>query len=236
MGEFLNSSYHANCSIPVFTGFERIYQQTGEAQLHAAAVNFVNEVIDHRSWIIGGNSAREHFFPPAQFESALHEPAGPENCNSVNMLRLIEAVYTTQPDAHFMDHYERILWNHLLAAHDPDRGMIAYYTPMQPGSYRVYADEFDSMWCCVGTGLECPGKYGTNDLCPRPRSRLGRCQPLHRLAALVERGRRRSSAGHQLPGLTLHHHNVILSGPSRARSHCESVIHGGFLVAKCGFA
>lgn len=158
-GEFLDG-YHANCSIPIYTGFERVFDYTGELRLHTAAVNFLDEVIAHRSWVIGGNSSREHFFPPTDFEKALHQPAGPESCNSVNMLRLIEAVCRTRPTPALMDHYERILWNHLLAVHEPGRGMFAYFVPMQPGMYRVYSDEFDSMWCCVGTGLECPGKYG----------------------------------------------------------------------------
>jgi hypothetical protein len=30
--------------------------------------------------------------------------------------------------------------------------MCCYYTTMRPGGYRVYFDEFDSMWCCTGTG------------------------------------------------------------------------------------
>ena len=166
-GQFLNG-YHANCSIPVFTGFERIYQYTGEIALHEAAVSFLDEVIDNRSWVIGGNSAREHFFPVREFENALHSPAGPETCNSVNVLRLIEAVFATQSDPKLIDHYERILWNHLLAAHEPHRGTVVYYTPLAPGAYRVYSDEFDSTWCCVGTGLESPGKYGQMIYSARP--------------------------------------------------------------------
>lgn len=158
-GDFLDG-YHANCSIPVYTGAERVFDYNGEEHLDKAATNFLEEVVHRRSWVIGGNSASEHFFPPADFEKAIHEPAGPESCNSVNMLRLMEATFRVHPSAEMMDHYERILWNHLLAVHDPERGMFAYYTPLEPGTYRVYSDEFDSMWCCVGTGLECPGKYG----------------------------------------------------------------------------
>lgn len=157
--EFLDG-YHANCSIPIYTGFERVSQWSGEARLHEAARGFLAEVAARRTWVIGGNSAREHFYPPTEFERALHEPAGPETCNSVNMLRLIEALHCSDPRNAMVDLYERILWNHLLSAHEPERHGVAYYTPMQPGTYRVYSDEFDSMWCCVGTGLESPGKYG----------------------------------------------------------------------------
>jgi len=76
------------------------------------------------------------------------------------MLRLTEFLYRTQPTVELLDYYERALWNHMLAVHDPERGMFVYYSTMRPGGYRVYSDEFDSMWCCVGTGLESPGKYG----------------------------------------------------------------------------
>jgi len=158
-GDFL-THFHANSNIPKYTGFERIYRVTGQDRLHRAAMNFWNDVVTRRSWVIGGNSASEHFFDPNDFTNALHAPAGPESCNSVNMLRLTEALYVTEPSARMMDFYERVLFNHILSAHDNERAMAVYYTPMFPGAYRVYADEFDSMWCCVGTGLEVPGKYG----------------------------------------------------------------------------
>jgi len=87
------------------------------------------------------------------------EVVGPETCNSVNMLRQTEAVFATDPDPKRIDFYERNLFNHLLAAHD-NWGMTCYYTPMRPNSYRFYSDPFDAMWCCTGTGLEVPGKYG----------------------------------------------------------------------------
>lgn len=158
-GGFL-TNFHANSNIPKYTGFAHIYQITGEERLHRAALNAWHEIVGHRSWVIGGNSAGEHFFDPNAFDQALRNPAGPETCNSVNMLRLTEALFVTAPSARMMDFYERVLFNHILAAHDNERAMTAYYTPMFPGAYRVYGDEFDSMWCCTGTGLEVPGKYG----------------------------------------------------------------------------
>jgi len=158
-GRFL-TGYHANTQIPKFTGFENVHWFTDDEKLDSAAMNFWNEVVDRRSWVIGGNSAAEHFFDPADTVKALGEQAGPESCNSVNMLRLTEALHRCHPSAHLVDYYERVLWNHVLASHDPERGMSAYYTSLRPGAYRVYGDEFDSMWCCTGTGMEVPGKYG----------------------------------------------------------------------------
>ncbi|MEN6309213.1 MAG: beta-L-arabinofuranosidase domain-containing protein [Anaerohalosphaeraceae bacterium] len=151
--------FHANCNIPKYTGFQHIYRVTGEERLHTAAMNFWNDVVTRRSWVIGANSAHELFFDPGEFTNALNVLDGPESCNSVNMLRLTEALFQTHPSSRMMDFYERVLFNHILSSHDNERGMFAYYTPMFPGAYRVYSDEFDSMWCCVGTGLEVPGKY-----------------------------------------------------------------------------
>jgi DUF1680 family protein len=158
-GDFL-THFHANSNIPKYTGFENVYRITGDDRLHRAAMNAWKNIVEKRSWVIGGNSAGEHFFAPDEFSKAIHNPVGPELCNSINMLRLTEAVFRTEPSTRLMDYYERVLFNHILAAHDNERGMASYYLPMFPGAYRVHSDEFDSMWCCTGTGLEVPGKYG----------------------------------------------------------------------------
>jgi DUF1680 family protein len=154
------TNWHANSQIPKFTGFQRIYSFTGEKKLAGAARFFWETVVANRSWVIGGNSADEHFNDPRQFDAALAAPNGPETCNSVNMLRLAESLHRADDDVRLLDTYERILYNHILAYHDPERGMFVYYSSMRPGHYRVYSDEFNAMWCCVGTGMESPGKYG----------------------------------------------------------------------------
>lgn len=157
-GDFL-THFHANSNIPKYTGFEHVHQIAGDEAMHRAAVNAWDEIINHRSWVVGGNGSDEHFFDPDKFLEVLRR-TGPESCNSVNMLRLTEALYVTSPSASRMDYYERVLFNHILSSHDPERAMAVYFTPMFPGAYRVYCDAFDSMWCCTGTALEAPGKYG----------------------------------------------------------------------------
>lgn len=150
--------FHANSNIPKYTGFEYVYQITDDERMHRSCVNEWNDVVDRRSWVVGGNGSDEHFSDPERFLDVLRR-TGPESCNSVNMLRQTEALFMTDPSARRMDFYERVLFNHILATHDNERGMTAYFTPMFPGAYRVYGDQFDTMWCCTGTGLEAPGKY-----------------------------------------------------------------------------
>ena len=35
-----------------------------------------------------------------------------------------------------------------------------YFTPIRPDHYRVYSQPEACFWCCVGTGMENPGRYG----------------------------------------------------------------------------
>ena len=150
---------HANCEIPKFVGYERIYQLSGDPLWHTAALNFWDDVTSERTWANGGNSQWEHFFAPAEFPAKLQELCGPETCNTYNMLKLTQELYTMQPSARYMDYYERALYNHILPSEAPGGGFV-YYTPMRPGHYRVFSRPFDAFWCCVGTGMENHGKYG----------------------------------------------------------------------------
>ena len=158
--KFLNGR-HANCHIPKYTSCERVWRLNGEERLHRAAINAWDDIVANRLWAIGANCTNEHFFDPREFEGKmLGKFTGPESCNSVNMLRQTETIFQCSPEARRMDFYERCLFNHLLSTHDPERGMTVYNTSMKPGGYRYYSDQFDSMWCCTGTGLEVPGKLG----------------------------------------------------------------------------
>jgi len=150
---------HANTEIPKFVGYERLYQLTGDKSYGAAARNFWEDVTTERSWANGGDSQWEHFFAPTEFESKLHEVCGPETCNTYNMLKLTQQLYTQAPSARYLDYYERALYNHILPSEAPGGGFV-YYTPMRPGHYRVFSRDYDAFWCCVGTGMENHGKYG----------------------------------------------------------------------------
>lgn len=153
---------HANCTVPKFTACARVWRLTGEELFHRAAANAWDDITGRRAWTIGSLGCNEKFFKPEAFEKMMlwKKAVGSESCPSVNFLRLTEAIFQCSPEARRIDYYERSLFNHLLSNHDPERGMAVYNTAMRPGAYRFYSDQFDSMWCCTGTGLESPGKLG----------------------------------------------------------------------------
>ena len=84
----------------------------------------------------------------------------PESCNTYNMLRLTAALAQGGPTAAYGDFYERALFNHICAHQHPEHGNFVYYTSLQPGSYRGYSREESDFWCCVGTGMENPARFG----------------------------------------------------------------------------
>lgn len=157
-GRDILNGWHANTQIPKFTGFEKFYVHTGDERFDRAARNFWEIVTTSHSWVIGGNSTGEHFFPESRFEEKVLKQGGPETCNSVNMMRLTEALFAQRPDARMAEYYERVLLNHILSAYDPYKGMCVYFTPMRPAHYRVYGSEDHSFWCCNQSGLETPAK------------------------------------------------------------------------------
>ncbi len=152
---------HANTEIPLFTGYERIYEVTGEERWHKAAVNFMDAVLARQTFAFGGNSIWESFIKPAEYDRKLTEPCGPETCNTYNMLKLARQLHELEPQAKFADFIERALYNQILPSLGPaPDGGFAYYTPTRPGHYKRYSKPFDAFWCCVGSGMENHGRYG----------------------------------------------------------------------------
>jgi len=151
---------HANTQIPKVIGLERIATLTGNKAADSGARFFWEDVTGLRSVAFGGNSVSEHFNDPRDFHGMLTHREGPETCNTYNMLRLTEQLFAAGPSAAYADYYERALYNHILSAINPAHPGYVYFTPIRPDHYRVYSEVENSFWCCVGTGMENPGKYG----------------------------------------------------------------------------
>ncbi len=149
---------HANTQIPKIVGAAREYELTGDRRYRAIASFFWERVALHRSYVIGGHSDHEHFFPVEQFSRHL-SPGTAETCNTYNMLKLTRHLFGWEPSAETMDFYERALYNHILASQDPKEGMFVYLMSLKPGHFKTYSTPLDSFWCCVGTGMENHSKY-----------------------------------------------------------------------------
>ena len=157
-GEDKLDGLHANTQIPKAIGAAREYEMSGETRYRDIASFFWQRVAQYRSYVTGGHSDNESFFPIERFSQHLGA-ASAETCNTYNMLKLTRHLFQWAPSAELMDFYERALLNHILASQDPATGMMIYYCPLKPGAFKTYSKPDASFWCCVGTGMESHAKY-----------------------------------------------------------------------------
>ncbi|MBI1685859.1 beta-L-arabinofuranosidase domain-containing protein [Caulobacter hibisci] len=149
---------HANTQIPKVIGLARLYEVGGDPAEATAARFFHTAVTRDHSYVIGGNSDREHFGKPGQIARHMAETTC-EACNSYNMLKLTRHLWSWKPDGALFDYYERAQLNHIMAHQNPADGRFVYFMPMAAGGRRSYSTYEDSFWCCVGSGMESHAKH-----------------------------------------------------------------------------
>lgn len=149
---------HANTQVPKIVGTARIFELSGEERFGTISEFFWETVVNHYTFVNGGNSANEHFGQPDKLSDPMHDTT--ETCNTYNMLKLTRHLYARSPKPAYMDYYERALWNHILAHQHPTTGMIMYKGFLDMPARKDFSTPTDSFWCCVGTGFENHTKYG----------------------------------------------------------------------------
>ena len=162
-GKDVLNGRHANTTIPKLLGAVRRYLVLGEReedQLYLqAALSFWEMVVHHHSYVTGGNSEWEHF-GPADVLDGERTGCNCETCNSYNMLKLSQLLYSITGERKYMDFYQWTYYNAILASQNPDTGMTTYFQPMGTGYFKAFSTPFDSFWCCTGTGMESFTKLG----------------------------------------------------------------------------
>nr|WTB09625.1 glycoside hydrolase family 127 protein [Streptomyces antimycoticus] len=156
---------HANTQVPKWIGAAREYQATGATRYRDIAFNAWNICVNAHTYVIGGNSQAEHFRPPNAIAAYLNRDTC-ESCNTYNMLTLTRELFTLDPNrVALFDYYERAWLNQMIGQQNPadNHGHVTYFTPLNPGGRRgvgpawgggTWSTDYDSFWCCQGTGLE----------------------------------------------------------------------------------
>jgi DUF1680 family protein len=121
---------------------------------------FWHTVVNHHSYVTGGNGNDEYFGSEDKLRNRLGEGTT-ETCNVYNMLKLTEHLFEWEASATVADFYERALFNHILSSQNPVTGNVTYNLSLDMGGFKDFQDPF-SFTCCVGTGMENHSKYGKN--------------------------------------------------------------------------
>jgi len=145
---------HVNTHIPQVLAAARYYELTGDRYYRDIAEYFWDEVVSERSYCTGGTSNHESWnTDPGKLANELSTNTT-EDCCAYNMMKLTRHLFGWNPEARYMDYYERLLFNHRLGTINPDDGTMMYYLPLASGYWKVFGKPYDSLWCCTGTGSE----------------------------------------------------------------------------------
>lgn len=150
---------HGNTQIPKIVGLASAYELTGEPRYRIGVQTFWDSVVNERSFAMGGHGDSEHFFPPEKFPEHL-KPHTAETCNTYNMIKLTGHMFSWEPKAAEMDFVERGLINHILANIGREPGEFGYFLSLESVGTKVFSTQHGAWWCCVGTGMENPVRYG----------------------------------------------------------------------------
>ena len=150
---------HANTHIPQVIAAARLFELTRELRYRDIAQYFWDEINQERMYANGGTSNGERWLSDPGKLSHEIGPSSTEDCCAYNLLKLTRHVFGWNPQPHYMDYYERTLFNHRLGTMDPETGTTMYYYPQGVKLWKTYGTPTDSFWCCNGTGVEEFGKF-----------------------------------------------------------------------------
>jgi DUF1680 family protein len=154
---------HANQHIPQVTGALETFRNTKELPYYMIASNFWEIVNTGYMYSIGGvagakNPNNAECFPVQPntlWENGLAAGGQNETCATYNLLKLDRQLFMYDQTAKYMDHYERALYNHILASVAEQDAGNTYHVPLNPGVRKQFGNaDMNGFTCCNGTALE----------------------------------------------------------------------------------
>ncbi len=164
-GEHILNNHHANTTIPKFAGaLNRYISYLGDSTVDADiyldyAKRFWDMVVNHHTYITGGNSEWEHFGLDDILDGE-RTNCNNETCNAYNMLKMTKKLFMLTGDAKYANYYENAFINSIMSSQNPETGMTTYFQPMATGYFKVFGERFTKFWCCTGSGMENFSKLG----------------------------------------------------------------------------
>jgi uncharacterized protein len=154
---------HANQHIPQITGALETFRSSRELRYYLIAANFWDIVNRGYMYSIGGvagarNPNNAECFtahPDSLWEHGFAAGGQNETCATYNLLKLDRQLFMYDQTAKYMDHYERALYNHILASVAEHDAGNTYHVPLNPGAQKRFGNaRMNAFTCCNGTALE----------------------------------------------------------------------------------
>jgi DUF1680 family protein len=152
---------HANQYIPTFSGYLKLYDETGDDRYRRAVHNLFGMVFPGRAYAHGGTGEGELWGPAGAVAGDIGK-RNAESCAAYNMLKIAQSLFLHEQDPRYMDYYERTVLNHILGGRRDEESTTSpencYMFPVNPGTRKEYGDG-NIGTCCGGTALESHVKY-----------------------------------------------------------------------------
>ena len=127
-------------------GALELYRTTGDRRLLDACLNAWQDIVDHRLYLTGASSYKEHFHD--DFDLPNISNVG-ETCVTVTWLQFNAQLLRLTGEARFAEQLERVSLNQLLGAQRPDGSAWGYYVQME--GKKPYSATLDGH-CCLSSG------------------------------------------------------------------------------------
>ena len=111
-------------------GIVKLYQLTGDEKLLKAADNAWKDISTFKLYITGTASKEEVFQEDFVLPAGNDVHMG-EGCVTTTWLQFNQALYYLKGESKYIDEIEKTIYNHLLAAENPQTGCVSYYTALQ---------------------------------------------------------------------------------------------------------
>jgi len=121
-----------------YVGLVKLYQVTGDKKFLQAAEMAWQDVVTNQLYITGTSSSHEYFQDDDYLPAGSRDNMG-EGCVTTTWVQLNQELFETTGDIKYLNQLERSVYNHLLAAENPQTGCVSYYTPlMSKKNYTCY--------------------------------------------------------------------------------------------------
>jgi DUF1680 family protein len=112
-----------------FVGITNLYRVTGDEKLLKPMEIAWQDIVENRLYITGTTSSHEYF---QEFE---YLPAGNkdkigEGCVTTTWIQFNQQLLDITGETKYVEQIEKAIYNHLLAAENPQTGCVSYYTPL----------------------------------------------------------------------------------------------------------
>ena len=113
-----------------FLGILKYYKLTGEEKYLRILEMAWRDITTHRLYITGTASDHEIFVSTGVLKATNNDKMG-EGCVTVTWIQFNLSLLQITGEARYAEELERSVYNHLLAAENPQSGCVSYYTALQ---------------------------------------------------------------------------------------------------------